>query len=77
MLVGCSKNQKELDRLLNKATYLRKKVMAAFPDCSAEELNRERETRVRITEKVMQLTNARIALFNKTIPEIVLAEVPV
>ena len=64
VLVGCSENQKELDtrQVTGQGDRLGEKAVAVFPDCSAEVLNREQEMRARITEKVMQLTDPRIAL---------------
>ena len=51
------------------------KVVATFPDCSAEVLDKEGEKRMKAAKKVIQLTNLRIALYDKILPEVVIAEV--
>ena len=62
-LVGFSRNQLELDKMLDEATDLGDKGAVAIPDCRSEVSARERDERTKFKEKSLRLTDARTGLW--------------
>ena len=73
--MGLNANQVQLDKLLQEGMVLGKSVIDALPACRPEIQAKEQEMRAWVEGKVLQLTDQRISLFDRTILEILIADV--